>query len=94
MNEAPFSADTGLFFRAWKFEAAASKNRLLNFRALPFRLPLSSSCRPRSPLSTSRVGELWFELDRPEGLNLSFLAYKEQARSVAAVKEEDEGVTA
>jgi hypothetical protein len=37
---------------------------------------------------------LWFELERPEGLNLSFPACKEQARSVAAVKDDDEGVTA
>jgi hypothetical protein len=48
---------------------------------------IQSSPRPVSLL-------LGFGLERPEGLNLSFPACKEQARSVAAVKEDDEGVTA
>jgi hypothetical protein len=45
--------------------------------------------RPR-PVSV----QLWFELERPEGLNLSFPAYMEPARSEVAVKDDDEGVTA
>ena len=38
--------------------------------------------------------QLWLELDRPEGLNLSFPACEERAQSIATVKDDDEGVTA